>query len=97
MSKSTTPRKFTPEFKLTAVLESYATGNIAGTAARNNIHLSQLNQWRKQLLTMGVEAFKSKRSHDKTDYEHKIDQMERTIGRLALENELLKKTAQLLG
>jgi len=44
-------RKFTPEFKLNAVLESYATGNASATAARHNLHITQLNNWKKQLKT----------------------------------------------
>lgn len=95
MSNKKTQRKFKPEFKLNVVLESYATGNVAATAERNDIHISQLNQWRKKLLTSGAQTFVSRRAN-KSEYQRRIDQLEKIIGRITVEKELLKKTRELL-
>lgn len=88
-------RKFKPEFKLNVVLESYATGSIATAAERNGIHVSQLNCWRKQLIREGAKTFIPK-TRDKSAYQRKLDQLEKIIGRLTIENEILKKTQELL-
>jgi transposase-like protein len=89
------PRKFTPEFKLTTVLEAYATGNMTATAARHSVHITQLNKWKKQLLVNGSDIFK-KKIKEKEEEQLKIDQYEKVIGRLALEVQILKKTQELI-
>jgi transposase len=89
-------KKYTGEFKLQIVVESYASGNISETAAKHGVHMTQLNNWRRQLLSQGNEIFK-KGVGGKSDEQRKIEQMEKTIGRLALQNDILKKTAELLG
>lgn len=90
------PRKFSPEFKLNVVLESYARGNVSATAERNGIHVTQLNSWRKQLLQQGVKAFLPENKR-KPEQERKIEELEKIIGRLTIQNEILKKTQELLG
>lgn len=95
MSDRKKPRKFKPEFKLNVVLESYATGNAAATAERNGIHVSQLNQWKRQLLTQGAKVFLPK-NKNKSEYQRKIEQLEKIVGRLTIQNEILKKTEELL-
>jgi len=94
MSNKKTQRKFKPEFKLNVVLESYATGNTAAAAERNGIHISQLNQWRKRLLTSGAQTFTARRTN-KSEYQRRIDQLEKVTGRITVEKELLKKTQEL--
>ena len=88
-------RKFSPEFKLNVVLESYASGNASETADRHSIHITQLNTWRKKLLTDGVRAFLPKRQGMSTE-QKKLEEYEKIIGRLTIQNELLKKTQELL-
>ena len=95
MRKGQTKKRFSSEFKLNAILEGYATGNFSQVAARNNVHMSQINRWKQQLLGSGDMVFGSPRS-TRTEEQIKIDQMEKTIGRLALENDILKKTRELL-
>lgn len=88
-------KKYTGEFKLQVVIESYAGGNASETAVKHGIHLTQLNNWRKQLLSQGSEIFK-KGNGLKSEAQRKIEQMEKTIGRLALQNDIFKKTEELL-
>jgi transposase-like protein len=89
------PRTFKPEFKLNIVLEAFATGNFAGTAAKHGIHISQINNWKKQLLVSGAEIFKSSRVK-KSHQQSQLDELKRIIGDLTIENQILKKTAELL-
>ena len=89
-------RKFSPEFKLNVVLEGYATGNWSATAERHGLHITQVRVWKKQLLKDGARTFLPKRKRMTTE-QRKIEELEKIIGRITIENELLKKTQELLG
>ncbi len=93
--KGKSPKKYPPEFKLNLVLEAFAKGNFSTTAAEHGVHITQINKWKKQLMTQGHLAFESDTAK-KTDEERKIDQLEKALGRMAFENTILKKTEQLL-
>jgi transposase-like protein len=95
MNRSKKQRKFSPEFKLNVVLEGYATGNWSATAERHGLHITQVRVWKKQLLTDGARTFLPKRKRMTTE-QKKIDQLEKIIGRITIENELLKKTQEIL-
>ena len=89
------PKQFSPEFKLSVVLEGYATGNFSEVAAKQGVHMTQLSNWKKQLLSQGSNVFKRKNDQKSTE-QKRIDQLEKVCGRLAIENEILKKTAEYL-
>jgi len=89
------PKQFSPEFKLSVVLEGYASGNFSEVAAKHGVHMTQVANWKKQLLVNGSDIFK-RRNDQKSDAERRIDQLEKTCGRLAIENDILKKTAEYL-
>lgn len=88
-------RKFTPQFKLNAVLESYASSNASATADRHGIHITQLNNWKKKLLKEGAKTFLPKRKK-MNEQEKKLEEYKKIIGNLTIQNELLKKTQELL-
>ena len=96
MTKGKTKQKFTNEFKLNVVLEGYATGNFSQVSARHGVHMSQIARWKQQLLQSGNAVY-GRGTSNRSEEQIKIDQMEKTIGRLALENDILKKTQELLG
>ena len=93
MSKS--PRKFSKFFKFNCVLESFVGGNASAVASRHGIHISQLNSWRRILKSSGPDVFESGRKR-MSDEERKLEQLERIIGRLTVENSILKKTYKML-
>ena len=95
MSKGKAKQKFTNEFKLNVVIEGYATGNFSQVSARHGVHMTQIAKWKQQLLGSGNAVYGSKKSN-RSEEQVKIDQMENTIGRLALENDILKKTQELI-
>jgi len=97
MRKGKPKKKFTNEFKLNTVLEGYARGNFSDVAARHGVHMSQIARWKQQLLTKGSMVYESRKSGIQSEIQLKMEQMEKTIGRLALENDILKKTQELLG
>ena len=89
------PRKFSEDFKFNVVLESFITGNVAETAARHNIHVTLVNNWRKQLKNEGPKLFAFRKGYN--NQEHRmIDQLEKIIGRLTIENQILKKTQEMI-
>lgn len=90
------PRKFSSEFKFNVVLESFITGNAAETAARHSIHVTQLNAWRRLLKQKGTGVFNLKNDKD-DEFRRKVDQLEKIIGRITIENEILKKTQEMIG
>lgn len=89
------PRKFPKNFKFNVVLESFATGNAAATASRHGIHVTQLNGWRKLLKNLGPNIYEYRKT-GKDNYQKQIDQLEKIIGRLTVENHILKKTQEML-
>ncbi len=95
MAKGKKKQKYTNEFKLNVVIEGYATGNFSQVSARHGVHMTQIAKWKQQLLGSGNAVYGSKKSN-RSEEQVKIDQMEKTIGRLALENDILKKTQELI-
>ena len=93
MSKS--PRKFSKFFKFTAVLESYIEGNVAACASRHGVHVTQLNSWRKVFKLKGPDIFEGPRTKT-SEKNDQIAQLEQIIGRLTIENQLLKKVHRML-
>lgn len=89
-------RKFSEDFKFNVVLESFITGDVAGTAARHNIHVSLVNNWRKQLKNEGPKLFAYRKKYGSQDQKN-IDQLEKIIGRITIENQILKKTQEMIG
>lgn len=90
-----TPKQYSPETKLQAVLESYASGNISQTAERYEIHISVLNRWRATMLEKGIEIFKSQKGRNQHS-KGKVEKLEQIIGRQTIQIELLKKIPQLM-
>ena len=95
MAKGKKKQKYTNEVKLNVVIEGYATGNFSQVSARHGVHMTQIAKWKQQLLGSGNAVYGSKKSN-RSEEQVKIDQMEKTIGRLALENDILKKTQELI-
>jgi len=85
-------RIHSPQFKAEVVLESFITGNAAATANRNGVHVSVLRRWRRNFRTQMPKVF----SREKTKDQREIIKLERIIGRLTIEKELLKKAMELV-
>ena len=82
-------RKFSVEFKLRAVRQVEAGASTAAVARRYEIHPTLLTKWRKQLRQDPERAFRGNRNG--SDEEARIGELERMVGRLTMENALLKK------
>jgi transposase-like protein len=91
-----THKEYTPEFKLRTVIESYASGNMAATAARASIHITQLNKWRNQLKQNAQVVYASKKGRNQHSVNSKEEELEKIIGKQAIEIAILKKASELL-
>jgi len=82
-------RRFTREFKLQILHEIDAGKGVSQTAREYQVHPNMISRWRAQYRDYGERAF-SGNGKAYTD-EAKIAALERKIGQLAMENDLLKK------
>lgn len=87
-------RKFTREFKLQVMAEIAAGKSIAQAAREHLIHPTLIGRWQKQHRQYSDRAFAGN-GHSYTD-EARIAELERMVGRLTMENDLLKKALQRL-
>ena len=84
-----TRRRYDREFKLSIVAELEGGKPSAQIAREHNIHPSLPTRWRDELAKNPEKAFSGNGKMYK--YEARIAELERIIGQLHAENELLKK------
>ena len=87
-------RKHSPEFKFKLVIESLRGERTRTVIAReNDVTKSLLYKWEQAFLEQGADLFRSadSQAQEVTERDERIADLERLVGRLALENEVLKK------
>ena len=82
-------RQFTKEFKVQVVREVQAGKSLAQAAREHELNPSTIIDWRQNLEKYAERAFQGN-GHSYTD-EAKIAELERKVGQLTMENDLLKK------
>jgi transposase len=85
-------RKFTKEFKLTAVRRMQGGQSLAEVARALEVNPSELHRWRRELDEHGESAFSGigKRRAE----ESALAELERKVGRQAIEIDFLKRALQ---
>jgi len=86
---ATTRRRFTREFKLGVLREVDAGKSVAQAGREHQVHPTQLGKWRRELRRYGERAFAGN-GRAYTD-EARLAELERKVGQLTMENDLLKK------
>ena len=90
-----THRRFSPEFKLRMVMEVVTGAKRPSEVCREHkLKDSQLLKWRKQFADNAIQIFERP---DRSGEKARIAELERSVGRLAVENEILKKASALMG
>jgi transposase-like protein len=89
-------KKYTAQEKFALVYESYVTGDLQGTASRHGVHVNMLNKWRSHMKAHGSGIFERGIGKGKSQEDQRIEQLEKIIGRQAIQIEVLKKTEELL-
>jgi transposase len=87
-------RKFTREFKLQVMAEIAAGKSLAQAAREHQLHPTLIGRWQKQHRQYSHRAFAGQ-GRAYTD-EARLAELERMVGRLTMENDLLKKALQRL-
>jgi transposase-like protein len=86
-------RKFTPEFKARVVLEMLIDGkSLAQTSREYKIKDSVLSRWKAEFLERSPRVFEPGVARD--DRDERIEELERMVGRLAMELEMAKKVSR---
>ena len=87
-------RNFSDDFKK-QVVESIVSGSATQAELAREYRISpvMINRWKKDY--KAGKFFENVSSHDMARHELKIRELERLVGRLTLENEILKKTRDL--
>jgi transposase len=82
-------RKWPREVKLRILAQVHAGRSVAEVARENDLAPVQVYSWQRQLGKYGDQAFQGN-GHTYT-YEARMADLERKIGQLTMENDLLKK------
>jgi transposase len=89
-------RQFTAEFKAQVVLELLSGAKSSVELCREHqIASSVLADWKAHFLARAESFFKSPDQHDQQDTT-RLAELERLVGRLTLENDILKKATNIL-
>jgi len=91
-------RKFSKDFKLDTVMEGLrGEKSIAQICRERNITDSLYYKWRDIFIENAEEIFEDRRENNKEENEGRIAELERMVGRLTMENDILKKAKSWLG
>lgn len=86
-------RKFSPEFKARVVLEMLVDGKSLSQASREyQIKDSLLSRWKQEFIQRSARVFEPDLRRD--DRDERIADLERMVGRLAMELEMAKKVSR---
>lgn len=85
-------KKYSSKFKLQVVLELLSWKKTQSEiTSEYNVHPTQQNKWKQQLLKNAQELFKNKRDKENKDNEKLIEQLYKQIGQVTYERDWLKK------
>jgi|SRR6185312_11045649 len=87
-----TRRKFTKDFKQTAVRRLNGGQSVAEVARALEVHPNDLHRWRRELQEHGERAFRG--AGKKRAEETKVAELERKIGQQSMEIDFLKRALQ---
>ena len=88
-------RSFTPEFKARVVLEVISGSQSAAEACRRyGLKPQVLSRWKAEFLEKAAQVFQS--DEQRSQEQARIAELERLVGRQALELEILKKASRVL-
>ena len=91
-------RKFSPEFKVKVVLEMLKGEKGLMQASRDyKIRDTVLSRWKQEFLERAPELFKSEVSDEQRQAMERTAELERMVGRLALELDIAKKVFGISG
>jgi transposase-like protein len=85
-------KTYSPAEKARVALEAIKSNlTSAEITAKYDVHITQINQWKRQALDAFPELFANKTKALQIDYESQLAELYQQIGRLKVENDFLKK------
>lgn len=88
-------RQYTPEFKARVILEMLTEQKSAAQASRQyGIKDSVLSRWKQEFIERSPQLFEAGAASD--EREQRIAELERLVGRLAMEVDMAKKVSKFL-
>jgi transposase len=91
-------KRYSKEFKAKVGLDAIKGQKTANEiASEYEVHVSQINTWKKQLLASLPEVFSGKAERSSAEHEAERDRLYQQIGRLQVEVDWLKKKTGHLG
>jgi transposase-like protein len=91
-------RTFDAQFKFETVIEALRSEKSAAQICREReISENLLSRWKQEFLSKGPEVFEKKSQRGEQELVERTAELERLVGRQALELEILKKAGALLG
>ncbi len=86
-------KKHTVQTKVKIAIEAIK-GEKTGSqiTSQYGVHLSQVNNWKKQALAIIPDAFSLNKAKQSNDHQALIDELYKQIGQLTVENDFLKKS-----
>jgi transposase len=97
MAESTrTVIRWTPTRKTAVIVELLRGGDAVELARKHGLTQAQLFAWRDRFLEGGQVALKTRRGQGELERDRQVRELERKVGQLTLENEILKKTDALI-
>jgi transposase-like protein len=91
-------RTFDAQFKFETVIEALRGEKSAAQICREReINENLLSRWKQEFLSKGPEVFEKKGHRGEEELAERMAELERLVGRQALELEILKKAGVLLG
>ena len=93
MNRKSYDKKFKSKLALEAIRGEQTIQEIA---SKYDVHPNQIQKWKKQLLENAEDLFErpNKKNSDLTDSELKESELYKSIGKLQVENQFLKKKVQ---
>ena len=88
-------RKFSPEMKAQIVLSLLSGAKSSAELCREyNVKSQLLSRWKTEFLEKASQVFENGQTSNED--QARIEQLERLVGRLTLENDVLKKASSML-
>lgn len=97
MAESTrTVNRWTITRKAAVIVELLRGGDAVELARKHGLSQAQLFAWRDRFLEGGQAALRTRRQQGELERDRQVRALERKVGQLTVENEVLKKTDALI-
>lgn len=91
-----TKNRYEPQFKTQVVLSVISEKmSMAEACRRYNLNQQVVTRWKSEFLEKAPQIFAAKGQQNR-EYEQKIEELERMVGKLTMQLEILKKASILL-